>query len=64
MNDLTITRAVMAHEQRELDQALLEMPAETKRVPFAVRMAAHKAAEAAALRRKFIAKGIARQAAA
>ena len=62
MTDIQITRALMDLDQREADRMTLEMPAETKRVPFAVRMAAHKAAEAAALRRKFIAKGIARQA--
>ena len=64
MTDLQLTRALIAHDQREADRELLELPEAPKRMPFAVRMAAHKAAEAAALRRQMIAEGIARRAAA
>ena len=63
MTDLQLTRALIAHDQREADRALLEMPEERKRMPFAVRMAAHKAAEAAALRRQMIERARARYAA-
>jgi hypothetical protein len=61
MTELQLNRALTAMEQSAEDRALLETKAEPKRPPLAVRIAAHKAAEKAALRRQYIAKGIARQ---
>lgn len=63
MTDLQLTRALIAHDQREADRELLELPEAPKRMPFAVRMAAHKAAEGSALRHQMIERARARYAA-
>jgi hypothetical protein len=60
MTELQLARTLSDIEQREEDLQSLYAPAKEKPA-FVIRMAAHKAAEKAALRRKYIAKGIARQ---
>lgn len=56
-----LNREISAQLQSEADRAALAMPEET--IPFEVHLAAQKASETAALRRQYIAKGIARHAA-
>lgn len=58
MTDVQLTRALMAHEQREADRALLQdHPTKTER---SYAIAAYKAATARELRLQMIAKGRAR----